>query len=136
MIIKTTIRATVNPKALTRKCTRAEHAVAVQAERDSRPYIPSETGKLRSSGKVYGNTIVWNVPYAREMYFGHLHVDPKRKIAGFPVPGGWRSFRGQKKIRSTRKFHYKSGGDQWFTKAKKAKIGSWLQLAQGVISRG
>lgn len=136
MIIKTSIRATVNPEVLTRKCGRAKHAVAVQAERDSRPYIPSNTGRLRSSGKVYGNTIVWNLPYAREMYFGHLHVDPDRKIAGFLTKQGWRSFRGQKKIRSARKFHYKSGGDQWFTKAKKAKIGSWLQLAQGVISRG
>lgn len=136
MIIKTSVKAVIQPETLHQRCTKAEHAVAVRAERDSRPYIPSETGKLRSSGKVYGNTIVWNLPYAREMYFGHLYVDQKRKIAGFPVPGGWRSFRGQKKIRSTRKFHYKSGGDQWFTKAKKAKIGSWLQLAQGVISRG
>lgn len=136
MIIKTTIRATVNPKALTRKCTRAEHAVAVQAERDSRPYIPSETGKLRSSGKVYGNTIVWNVPYAREMYFGHLHVDPDMKIAGFKTKQGWRSFSGKKKIRSERKFHYKTGGDQWFTKAKRARLASWMKIAQGVIARG
>lgn len=136
MIIKTSIRTTVNPKVLTRKCTRAEHAVAVQAERDSRPYIPSETGRLRSSGKVYGNTIVWDLPYAREMYFGHLHVDPDRKIAGFLTKQGWRSFSKKKKVRSERKFHYKTGGDQWFTKAKRARLASWMKIAQGVIARG
>lgn len=136
MILKTTIRTTVNPQALTRKCIRAEHAVAVQAERDSRPYIPSNSGRLRSSGKVYGNTIVWNLPYAREMYFGHLHVDPDRKIAGFLTKQGWRSYSGKKKIRSERKFHYKTGGDQWFTKAKRANLTRWMKIAQRGINRG
>lgn len=136
MILKTKISTRVNPEVLTRKCTRAEHAVAVQAERDSRPYIPSETGRLRSSGKVYGNTIVWNLPYAREMYFGHLHVDPDRKIAGFLTKQGWRSFSKKKKIRSTRKFHYKTGGDQWFTKAKRANLARWMKIAQRGIYRG
>lgn len=136
MILKTTIRTRVNPEVLTRKCVRAEHAVAVQAERDSRVYIPSKTGRLRSSGKVYGNTIVWNLPYAREMYFGHLHVDPDRKIAGFLTKQGWRSYSKKKKIRSERKFHYKTGGDQWFTKAKRANLARWMKIAQRGISRG
>ena len=136
MILKTKISTKINPEVLTRKCTRAEHAVAVQAERDSRPYIPSNTGRLRSSGKVYGNTIVWNLPYAREMYFGHLHVDPDRKIAGFLTKQGWRSYSQKKKIRSERKFHYKTGGDQWFTKAKRANLPRWIKIAQRGINRG
>lgn len=136
MILKTKISTKINPEVLTRKCTRAEHAVAVQAERDSRPYIPSNTGRLRSSGKVYGNTIVWNLPYAREMYFGHLHVDQDRKIAGFLTKQGWRSYSQKKKIRSERKFHYKTGGDQWFTKAKRANLTRWMKIAQRGINRG
>ena len=135
MIIRTKVRAEVYPEVLTRKCTKAEHAVAVQAERDTRPYIPAASGRLRSSGRVYGNTIVWDRPYARRQYFGKVYVDPRRKIGGFPTPNGWRSFSGVKKVRSQRDYHHASGGPQWFAAAKKAKIGSWITLAQGVISR-
>ena len=94
MIIRTKFRAEVYPEVLTRKCTKAEHAVAVQAERDSRPYIPAASGRLRSSGRVYGTTIVWDRPYARRQYFGKVYVDPRRKIGGFPTPNGWRIFTG------------------------------------------
>lgn len=136
MIIKTSIKTAMQPKSLRTSCTRAEHAVAVQAERDSRPYIPSASGKLRKSGKVFGSTIAWRLPYAREMYFGNVHVDPQRKIAGFPTRDGWRSFRGRKKIKSSRKFHFKTGGEQWFVKAKKAHLDEWMKIAQRRISRG
>lgn len=138
MILRTKISATVYPDVLDRKCTKAERAVAVQAERDSRPYIPSATGRLRHSGKVYGNTIVWDLPYARIQYFGKVYVDPHRRIAGFPTPdGNWKSFVGRQKVRSERSFqHPGGGGPQWFKRAKDAKLASWVRLAQGVIDRG
>lgn len=135
MIIRTKVQTKIYPDELNRKVHRAEHAVAIQAERDSRPYIPAASGRLRSSGRVYGSTIVWDRPYARRQYFGKVYVDPRRKIGGFPTPNGWRSFSGVKKVRSQRDYHHASGGPQWFAAAKKAKIGSWIALAQGVIAR-
>ena len=136
MIIRTTVKANINPEALNAACTKAEHAVAVQAERDTRPYIPSGSGRLRSSGKVYGNTIVWDVPYAKLQYFGKVYVDPVTHIAAYPMADGWRSFAGRKKIRSKRNFRHHTGGPQWFTKAKRANVGKWYILAEGVIERG
>ena len=136
MILRTTVRSVIYPETLRRGCSKAAHAVAVQVERDCRPYIPRATGRLRGSGKVCGRTIVWDVPYARLQYFGKVYVDPVRKIAGFPVAGGWRSFRGQKKIRTERNFHHDDGGPLWFKRAKAAHLAEWVRLAQGVISRG
>ena len=136
MILRTKVRTVIYPETLRSGCTKAAHAVAVQAERDSRPYIPSATGRLRSSGKVYGRTIVWNTPYARMQYFGKVYVDPVRHIAGFPTPSGWRSFAERKKIRSERNFHHADGGPLWFQRAKDAHLAAWVKLAQGVISRG
>ena len=136
MIVRTTVRAVVYPEQLHRACTKAEHAVAVQAERDSRPYIPSSTGRLRSSGKVYGRVIVWDQPYARLQYFGKVYVDPVRKIAAYPVADGWRSFAGRKKVRSEREFRHSTGGPQWFTRAKRDHIKQWWLLGKGVIERG
>lgn len=135
MILRTSVKAVIQPEALHQQCTKAEHAVAVQAERDCRPFIPG-TGRLRNCGRVYGRTITWDTPYARLQYFGKVYVDPRRKIAGFPTPDGWRSFRGRKKVRSERNFHHATGGPQWFKRAKDVKIGDWLRLAQGVIERG
>jgi hypothetical protein len=135
VIIRTKVQTKIYPDELNRKVHRAEHAVAVQAERDSRPYIPAASGRLRSSGRVYGSTIVWDRPYARRQYFGKVYVDPRRKIGGFPTPDGWRSFRGVKKVRSQRDYHHASGGPQWFSKAKNARVAQWIALAQGVIAR-
>lgn len=136
MILRTSVKAVIQPETLHQQCTKAEHAVAIQAERDSRPYIPSNTGRLRGSGRVYGNTIVWDERYARLQYFGKVYVDPKRKIAGFLTPDGWRSFAGQKKVRSTRNFHHTTGGPLWFFRAKREHLTDWVKLAQGVIARG
>lgn len=135
MLLRTRVTAVINRDALKAPCRKAEHAVAVQAERDSRRYIPVASGRLRGSGRVYGNTIIWDLPYARQQYFGHLYVDPKLKIAGFPTKAGWRSFRETKKIRG-KAMHHNRGTSQWFTAAKKAHLGAWLRVAQGVIARG
>ena len=56
MILRTSVKAVIQPEALHQQCTKAEHAVAVQAERDCRPFIPG-TGRLRNCGRVYGRTI-------------------------------------------------------------------------------
>ncbi len=136
MILRTSVRSVIYPENLDKQCSKAAHAVAVQAERDCRPYVPSKSGKLRTSGRVYGNTIVWRLPYARIQYFGKVYVDPRRKIAGFLTPGGWRSYAGRQKVRSERSFHYTNGGPQWFARAKDAKLAEWVRLAQGVIERG
>lgn len=136
MRLKAQTKAMIYPEIIHQKCTKAEHTVAVQAERDSRRNIPSATGRLRRSGRVYGNIIAWDVPYARIQYFGNMYVDPKRKIAGFPTAEGWRSFSGVKKVRSDRKFQHTNGGTLWFTNTKKRKMQDWCRLAKGVIERG
>lgn len=138
MILRTQVKTTMRPEALTAPCRKAEHAVAVQAERDSRRFIPAASGKLRSSGKVSGNVITWDTSYARLLYFGYLFVDPKRGKGGFAYPnlGIVRSRKGVKKVRSSRKFNIARGREQWFTAAKKANLAKWVQTAQGVIERG
>ncbi len=139
MIIRTKVQAKIYPDELNRKVHRAEHAVAVQAERDSRPYIPAATGRLRSSGRVYGNAIVWDPPYARMLWYGNVKVDPKYRKAGFVYPnlGIVRSRAGVKKVLASpkRKFKFREGEAYWFYDAMRAKVGHWITLAQGVIAR-
>ena len=141
MIIRTTVKCVVYHEELIKGCTKAEHAVAVQAERDSRRYVPSK--KLMQSGTVTNNIITWTGPNARLFYFGNVYENPKTHVAGFQLANGaWRSHTGKKKMRTaateTRalKFRFKTGSEQWFAKAKADNIGKWICIAEGVIARG
>ena len=55
---------------------RAEHAVAVQMEKDTRPFVPALTGSLMNRTRVDGNVVIYPGPYARFLYYGKVMVDP------------------------------------------------------------
>lgn len=58
--------------------SRAEHAVAVQAAKDTDPYVPMRTGRLKNSAnpnKVKDNVIIYPGPYARYLYYGKVMVN-------------------------------------------------------------
>lgn len=55
---------------------RAEHAVAVQMEKDTRPFVPALTGSLMNRTRVEGNAVIYPGPYARFLYYGKVMVDP------------------------------------------------------------
>lgn len=55
---------------------RAEHAVAVQMEKDTRPFVPALTGSLMNRTRVDGNVVIYPGPYARFLYYGKVMIDP------------------------------------------------------------
>lgn len=55
---------------------RAEHAVAVQMEKDTRPFVPALTGSLMNRTRVEGNVVIYPGPYARFLYYGKVMIDP------------------------------------------------------------
>lgn len=63
-------------KALARRCTKAEHIVAIQIEKDTSPYTPALTGSLNQRTRVVGNSVVYPGSHARYLYYGKLMVDP------------------------------------------------------------
>ena len=136
MILRTSIRSTVKPYELDAACKEAERVLAVQVERDSRPFIPASSERLRSSGRVQNNWIIWDTPYAAVQYFGNVYVDPKTKAGGFLTEDGWKSRAGVAKIRSDRKYLHNSGGDKWVYRAREANRAKWLAIAQREINRG
>lgn len=73
------------------------------------------------------------------LWFGNVKVDPKYRKAGFVYPnlGIVRSRAGVKKVLASpkRKFKFREGEAYWFYDAMRAKVGHWITLAQGVISR-
>lgn len=79
-------------------------------------YVPMDTGILKNTRIIGTNSVTYNTPYARIMYYGKVMVDPKTGAAGFLTEKGWRSRKGVKKIESDREFNYRGAptrGKMW-----------------------
>lgn len=55
---------------------KAEHAVAVQIEKDTEPFVPARTKSLVNRTQVVDGQIIYPGPYARFLYNGKLMIDP------------------------------------------------------------
>ena len=137
MIVRGRMVCRFNQYLLDKPCRETEHALAVQAEKDTRPFVPKRTGGLVARTEVEGNRIVYRGPGVRALYFGRKVVDPNLRIVGFPIGNGeFRSFKGVKKVRAAaKKYTYTSGGAFWFAESKKANIGKWAEFARKEIAK-
>jgi len=103
----------------------AQRYVDSEVLRLSEPYIPFQTGMLRTSGitatEIGSGFVTYNTPYARNMYYGKVMVDPVTGAAGFLTKDGWRSRKGVRKVVSNREYQYHGApmrGAFWFERMK------------------
>lgn len=74
-------------ETIAQACTKAEHIVALQARKDTAPYVPFLTGSLDRRTQVEGNAIIYPGPYARFLYYGKVMVDPETGSTYAPKGG-------------------------------------------------
>lgn len=55
---------------------KAAHAVAVQIEKDTEPFVPARTKSLANRTQVVDDAVIYPGPYARFLYNGKLMIDP------------------------------------------------------------
>ena len=113
-------------EALARRCTKAEHVVAIQVEKDTSPYTPALTGSLNQRTRVVGNSVVYPGPYARYLYYGKLMVDPD---TGSPwaQPGAVKVLTDRDLV-----FNKSVHGDaqaHWFEASKAQNLDKWRRVA-------
>lgn len=104
---------------------RAEHAVAVQMEKDTRPFVPALTGSLMNRTRVDGNTIIYPGPYARFLYYGKVMVDPD---TGSPF-----AQKGAVKVVTDRNLVFNRSVNpqaqaHWFEASKAQNLEKWLRV--------
>ena len=113
---------------------RAEYLVAVQAEKDTRPFVPALTLSLANRTRVEGNTIIYPGPYARYLYYGKVMRDPAINAAGFQLPdGSWRSRKGAVKELTDKDLVFNTSVHpqaqaHWFEAGKAQNLGKWLRV--------
>ena len=109
---------------------KAEHAVAVQAARDTDQFVPMLTGSLKNRTQVDGNTIIYPGPYARYLYYGKLMVSPTTGSA-------WAQ-KGETKVLTDKNlvFNTASHADAqafWFEASKAQNLDKWKRVAAKAV---
>lgn len=134
MRIYTNVMDSIDPATFKLRAGMAARAVAAQAERDMRGYIPSK--RVADSGRVDGRKLIWTHPLAPVMFQGYVQVDPKLGIGGFLTKDGWRSRPGVEKIHSNRMMRFRTGGPRWTYRAKEQNLEAWRKLARRILLNG
>lgn len=116
--------------AVAKASTRAEHAVSVQAAKDTAPFVPMLTGSLNTRTRVEGNMIIYPGPYARYLYYGKLMVDPETGSA-------W-AREGTSKVQTDRdlvftKSVHPQAQSHWFEASKAQNLDKWVRVADKAV---
>lgn len=111
-------------------CSRAEHIVAVQVQKDTSPYVPFLTGSLDQRTRVDGNEIIYPGPYARFLYYGKVMVDPET--------GSTYAKKGATKVLTDKNLEFnKAGHNQaqsyWFEVSKAENLKKWIRAADKAV---
>lgn len=115
---------------LAQACAKSEHIVAVQARKDTSPYVPFLTGSLDQRTQVDGNAIIYPGPYARFLYYGKVMVDPGT--------GSTYAKKGMTKVLTDKKLEFnKAGHNQaqsyWFEASKAENLKKWIRVADKAV---
>lgn len=111
---------------------KAQHAVAIQAQKDTSPYVPALTGSLDQRTRVDENQIIYPGPYARYLYYGKLMVDPA--TGSSYAPKGTTKVLTDKNLVFNKAMHSQTQ-DHWFEASKAENMDKWLRVAGKAVKR-
>lgn len=108
----------------------AVHTVAIQAQKDTSPFVPALTGSLDARTKVSKGTITYPGPYARFLYEGKVMVDPD---TGSPYArAGATKIVTSKDLVFNRSMHSQAQA-HWFDASKAQNVGKWIDVAKKAV---
>ena len=119
--------------AVAKACTRAEHVLAEQMEKDTQPFVPMLTGSLTQRTRVVGNDIIYPGPYARFLYYGKVMVDPN--TGSTYAPKGGTKVLTDKNLVFTTSGHAQAQS-HWFEASKAENIDKWIRVADKAVKNG
>lgn len=129
-------------KKLAVASTKAENTVAIQAAKDTSPYVPMLTGSLNTRTQVECGNIIYPGPYARYLYYGKVMVDEHGNGPSHYVDKHGNEvvrFRKGSKLHATdqslvfTKAFHPQAQDHWFEASKAQNIDKWLQVADKAV---
>lgn len=111
-------------------CNQAKHAVAVQAKKDTAPYVPFRNGQMDERTRVRDNMIIYPGPYARFLYHGKVMIDPE--TGSTYAPKGGTKVVTDKNLVFTTSGH-KQAQAYWFEASKAENLDKWIEVARKAV---
>lgn len=122
----------VMAQKLAEASTKGEHAVAIQVQKDTSPYVPFLTGSLDQRTRVDGSQVIYPGPYARYLYYRKLMVDP--------ATGSSYATKGATKVLTDKnlvfnKASHANAQAHWFEASKAENLEKWIRVADKAVKR-
>lgn len=114
-------------------CSKAEHVVAIQVQKDTSPYVPFLTGSLDQRTQVVGDSVIYPGPYARFLYYGKVMVDPDTGSTYAPK-GGTKVLTDKNLVFKTE--HHGQAQSHWFEASKAENLEKWIRVADKAVKNG
>lgn len=108
---------------------KSEHIVAIQAAKDTTPFVPMLTGSLTNRTQVKGGEIIYPGPYARYLYFGKLMVSPSTGSAWAEYGETKVPAEPEKDLEFNRASHALAQA-HWFEASKALNMEKWEEIAR------
>lgn len=118
--------------AIAKACTRAEHVLAEQIEKDTQPFVPALTGSLTQRTRVVGNTVIYPGPYARFLYYGKVMVDPNTGSTYAPK-GGTKVVTDRDLVFN--QIMHPQAQAHWGEASKAQNLGKWAHVAEKAVKK-
>lgn len=119
-------------EAIANTCTKAEHAVALQVEKDTAPFVPALTGSLTQRTRVVGNEVIYHGPYARFLYYGKVMIDPATGST-YAEKGGTKIVTDRNLV-FTKSMHPQAQA-HWFDASKEQNMEKWVRVADKAVKK-
>ena len=118
--------------AIAKACTRAEHALTEQMEKDTQPFVPALTGSLTQRTRVVDNTVIYPGPYARFLYYGKVMVDPNTGSTYAPK-GGTKVVTDRDLVFN--QIMHPQAQAHWGEASKAQNLGKWARVAEKAVKK-
>ena len=127
----------INPELIGGAARKAETILAVQAMKDTEPYVPALTGAMSDMSRVetYNGhaAITYNAPYARFLWYG--------KVMIYQPTGRTFAPANESKVVTDRNLVYNKGMHAkaqafWFLASQAQNKEKWLRIADKAVKNG
>ena len=119
-------------EAIAKDCTRAEHVLAEQIEKDTQPFVPMLTGSLTQRTRVDGSAVIYPGPYARPLYYGKVMVDPN--TGSTYAPKGGTKVVTDRNLVFNQTMHPQAQA-HWGEASKAQNLDKWVRVADKAVKK-
>lgn len=127
MKIKVDVIVDIPSNIISKNIPRADRVTANEVMKDTDPFVPMDSGNLKSRTHVNGDEVIYPGPYAHYLHEGILYVSE--------TGSAWAK-KGQHKTATGRPLSFQKGQAHWVDASIAANLAKWVNTYKKEVTRG